>query len=83
VTRRTQQGPGLKLALGSYEVIKALRNDCYILHKVGEHEGPYQTSSTADFMKPWIDEDSDGESLDEGDDINGHPGRMSDQDGRV
>jgi len=84
--RRTQQGPGLKLPhkyLGPYEVIKALRNDRYILRKVGEHEGPYQTSSAADFMKPWIDEDSDGESLDESDDNSGHSGRMPDQDGRV
>jgi len=84
--RRTQQGPGLKLAhkyLGPYEVTKALRNDRYILRKVGEHEGPYQTSSAADFMKPWIDEDSDGEGLDERDDDSGHSGRMPDQDGRV
>jgi len=36
--RRTQQGPGLKLAHKYFGVIKALRNDRYILRKVGEHK---------------------------------------------
>lgn len=51
--RRTQ--PGIKLStkyFGPYEITKALRNDHYLVRKVGEHEGPKQTSSAADSMKP-------------------------------
>ncbi|KAK2574722.1 hypothetical protein KPH14_013009, partial [Odynerus spinipes] len=53
--RRTQLGPGLKLAakyLGPYRIAKALRNDRYVVEKVGNHEGPQQTSTAADSMKP-------------------------------
>jgi len=64
-------------------VIKALRNDRYVLRKIGEHEGPRQTSSAADFMKPWIDEDDNEENFNESDDDGEHSGRMPDQDGRV
>ncbi|KMQ91095.1 blastopia polyprotein [Lasius niger] len=66
--KRTQQAPGLKLAskyLGPYKITRALRNNRYLVHKIGEHEGPQQTSTAADFMKLWLDEDSDAE-LDEG-----------------
>jgi len=58
--KRTQQGPCLKLAhkyFGPYEIIKVLRNHRYLLRKVGESEGPIQTSSAADYMKPWIQDD--------------------------
>lgn len=58
--KRTQQGPHLKLAykyLGPYEVTKTLRNHRYLLRKIGEDEGPGQTSSSADYMKPWIQDD--------------------------
>ena len=67
VIKRTQHGPHLKLAhkyLGPYEIIKVLRNHCYLLRKVGESEGPIQTSSAADYMKPWI-QDDDYESISE------------------
>ncbi|CAL1682013.1 unnamed protein product [Lasius platythorax] len=66
--KRTQEAPGLKLAskyLGPYKITRALRNNRYLVHKIGEHEGPQQTSTAADFMKLWLDEDSDAE-LDEG-----------------
>lgn len=56
--KRTQQGPGLKLAskfLGPYQIIKILRNDRYIVRKVGEDEGPLETSTSIDHMKPWKD----------------------------
>lgn len=82
--KRTQLGPGLKLAnkyLGPYSVIKVLRNDRYIVQRVGEHEGPLKTSTSADHMKPWTDnisDDSDDECEEE--DIRG---RMSMQNGRV
>lgn len=58
--KRTQRGPHLKLAhryLGSYEIIKVLRNHRYLLRKVSESEGPAQTSSAADYMKPWVQDD--------------------------
>jgi len=82
--KRTQLGPGLKLAnkyLGPYSVIKVLRNDRYIVQKIGEHEGPFRTSTSADHMKPWIDslsDDTEDECEDEG-----IRGRMSLQNGRV
>ncbi|KZC15090.1 hypothetical protein WN55_09928 [Dufourea novaeangliae] len=64
--KRTQSGPGLKFAhkyFGPYKVTRALRNDRYIVEKVGEHEGPRQTPSSAEFMKPWL-EDLDDLSTD-------------------
>ncbi|KAI4476537.1 hypothetical protein M0804_013516 [Polistes exclamans] len=57
-----QQGPGLKLAnkfLGPYTIIKQMRNNRYLVRRVGEHEGPLQTSTAADYMKPWISEEED------------------------
>lgn len=64
--KRTQQGPGLKLApkfLGPYEIIRVLRNHRYALRKIGEHEGPFETSSAADFMKPWISDEDNNEEV--------------------
>ena len=55
--KRTQVGPGLKLApkyLGPYQVTRALRNDRYLVEKVSEHEGPRQTSTAAEYMKSWV-----------------------------
>lgn len=83
--RRTQQGPGLKFShkyLGPYEVIKVLRNHRYMIRKVGEHEGPLQTSSAADFMKLWLRDDDD-EISEEDEENNEHSGRTLVQDGRV
>ena len=31
-----------------------MRNDRYMVEKVGEQEGPTHTSTTADFMKLWV-----------------------------
>lgn len=62
--RRTQLAPGMKPAakyLGPYEIVKALRSNRYIVRKIGEHEGPQQTSSSADFIKPWLRYISDEE----------------------
>jgi len=56
--KRTQLDPGLKLVnkyLGSYNMVKVLRNNRYIVQKVSEHEGPLKTSTYADHMKPWTD----------------------------
>jgi len=55
--QRTQSGPGLKLSakfLGPYQVKRVLRNDRYIVEKVGEGEGPRRTSTAVDHMKMWI-----------------------------
>lgn len=54
--QRTQGGPGLKLRskfLGPYKVTRVMRNDRYLVQKVGEHEGPKATSTAADHMKMW------------------------------
>jgi len=64
-----QQGPGLKLAnkyLGPYEIVKILRNNRYVVRKVGDHEGPWETSTAADYVKLWaseIDNPLDNEEL--------------------
>jgi len=57
--KRTKQGPGLKLAnkyLGPYEIVKILHNNRYIVRKVDDHEGPWETSTAADYIKPWANE---------------------------
>lgn len=67
--KRTQSGPGLKLAhkyLGPYKITKILRNDRYMVEKVGDQEGPYQTSTSPDHMKLWI-ENIDGKLSSESD----------------
>ena len=73
--KRSQLSPGLKLAakfLGPYRIIKILRNDRYMVEKVGNHEGPFQTSTAVEYMKPWVsdsientdeEDDSEEESL--------------------
>lgn len=53
--RRTQFKPGTKLYpkfLGPYRVKSVLRNDRYV-EKVGEGEGPHETSTAVDSMKLW------------------------------
>ncbi|XP_011698713.1 PREDICTED: uncharacterized protein LOC105456415 [Wasmannia auropunctata] len=66
--KRTQQGPGLKLAhkfLGPYEIIKVLQKGRYNVRKIGEQEGPLYTSTAADFMKPWIEDNSEESSFED------------------
>lgn len=62
--KRTQTGPGLNKFLGPYEIVKVLRNHRYLVRKVGEHEGPNQTSTAAEHMKPWVDHDLSSEEED-------------------
>lgn len=38
-----------------------MRNDRYIVAKIGEYEGPHETSTSADHMKPWLCPDDAGE----------------------
>lgn len=66
--KRTQAGPGLKFVpkyLDPYRIKKVLRNDRYIVEKIGEHEGPHETSTAAEYIKRWID-DADESTTDEG-----------------
>lgn len=60
--KRTQFTQGSKLYpkfLGPYEVVAKRHHDRYAVRKVGDGEGPINTTSSADLMKPWVgDEDS-------------------------
>lgn len=56
--KRTQFGTGLKLKgknFGPYKVIKSKGNERYDVQKIGIHEGPFCTSSSADHMIKWTD----------------------------
>lgn len=62
--KRTQFGAGLKLFIkfmGPYEVTNIRGNDRYDVRKVGQHDGPNITSTSADYMKPWVDDGDDDE----------------------
>ncbi|KMQ83277.1 blastopia polyprotein [Lasius niger] len=57
--QRTQFGTGMKLRpkfFGPYEIVKVKSNDRYEVKKIGQHEGPNQTSTAADHMKSWVNE---------------------------
>ncbi|GFU21813.1 retrovirus-related Pol polyprotein from transposon 17.6 [Trichonephila clavipes] len=52
--QRTQSGAGLKLRpkfLGPYKVTKVNSKDRYEVEKVGQHDGPNSTTTSADLMK--------------------------------
>ncbi|GFV12976.1 uncharacterized protein TNCV_3175111 [Trichonephila clavipes] len=52
--QRTQFGAGLKLRpkfLGPYKVTKVNSKDRYEVEKVGQHDGPNSTATSADLMK--------------------------------
>lgn len=54
--KRTQLGPGRKLRakyLGPYAIKKIKSNDPYDVTKMGDHEGPFNTSTCAEYLKPW------------------------------
>ncbi|GFU50977.1 hypothetical protein TNCV_4461721 [Trichonephila clavipes] len=54
VIQRTQFGAGLKLRpkfLGPYKVTKVNSKDRYEVEKVGQHDGPNSTTTSADLMK--------------------------------
>ncbi|GFU32243.1 hypothetical protein TNCV_3834521 [Trichonephila clavipes] len=55
--QRTQFGTGLKLQpkyFEPYEVTKVNKHDRYEVQKIGQHEGPNVTSTSADKMKKWF-----------------------------
>lgn len=52
--KQTQTSPGLKLRFKFLEpnrVVRTMRNDRYIVEKVGDPEGLQKTSTAADYMK--------------------------------
>lgn len=60
--KRTQFGAGLKIHrnyLGPYKVVLVKDNDRYDVVRVGIHEG---TSTSVDFMKPYIQDTSSSEA---------------------
>ncbi|KYN50182.1 hypothetical protein ALC62_03106 [Cyphomyrmex costatus] len=92
--KRTQFTPGSKLLakyLGPYRIVSPKGTDRYVVEKVGEHEGPFSTTSAADNMKRWISTNSDVSESDEMSDTDtekdtntdGCQGPTSSQDGRV
>ncbi|KAF0713347.1 Uncharacterized protein FWK35_00037446, partial [Aphis craccivora] len=76
--KRTQFLPTSKLSrkfLGPYRIISREGQNRYKVLKVGAHEGPINTYTATDFMKPWrqpssSDEDEeDSHNLPEGEDV--------------
>lgn len=68
--KRTQFKTKSKLLpkfLGPYIIVNCKNNNRYDLLKVGDGEGPKKTSSSADLMKPWREEDYSSESDEEQD----------------
>lgn len=60
--KRTQFISGKKLAneyLGPYEVTKCKCNGLYDVKKAANFEGPNNTSTSCDFMRPWREEEVD------------------------
>ncbi|XP_063974896.1 uncharacterized protein LOC135161347 [Diachasmimorpha longicaudata] len=54
--RRRQFRRGLKLYpkfFGPYKIVTVMKDNCYLVEKFGDHEGPNRTSAAADCMKPW------------------------------
>lgn len=73
--KKTQFSQGSKLYpkyLGPYEIVKCNRNDRYAVKKIGQNEGPINTTTSADLMKPWVTTPDDYSS-----------GTDEEQDGRV
>lgn len=62
---RTQNEKGLKVRpkmLGPYEITRVLRHNRYEVKKVGGNEGPTHTSTSADKMKPWVNQEDFSDS---------------------
>lgn len=59
--KRTQFGSGLKLKpkfLGPYQITKSKGNSSYDVRKLTNSEGPINSTTCAEYMKPWA-KDSD------------------------
>ena len=53
-------------SLGPYHVTIILRNNRYVVQKIGEHEGPQTIYTATDHLKPWIN-DGNGSLSEESD----------------
>lgn len=54
--KRTQFGSNLKLKpkfLGPYQIVKVKQNNSYDVQKVGSSDGPKNTTTCAEYVKPW------------------------------
>lgn len=54
--KRTQFGSGLKIKpkhFGPYQVIQSKGHERYTVEKIGSHDGPFRTETSADNMKLW------------------------------
>lgn len=75
--RRTQFQTGQKLSrsyIGPYQVTEISDHDRYKVEKVGVHEGPGNTTSAADYIKPWVNTRDVFDSSSSGtDDSSGRP----------
>nr|XP_017029299.1 uncharacterized protein LOC108079465 [Drosophila kikkawai] len=66
--KRTQFGGGLKLKpkyLGPYEIVKVKHNNAYDVQKVGNSDGPKNSSTCAEYLKPWSIHDANDKEDDE------------------
>lgn len=66
--KKTQFTQGSKLYpkfLGPYQIVQKKRNDRYAVKKVGHGEGPINTTSSADLMKPWTSYNSESSGSDD------------------
>lgn len=63
--KRTQYGAGLRLKqkfFGPYKVKEKKDHGRYVVHKVGDVEGPRITHTVAEYMKPWNPSSGSNES---------------------
>ena len=62
--KRTQFGTGQKFVpdfIGAYEVTKVGRFNRYNVKRIADGDGPRVTTTAADYMKPWANEESKDE----------------------
>lgn len=55
--KHTQLDPGLKVLpkyFGPYRIVQVLRNVRYVVAKVGEHDGPRETTTSTDYLNPGL-----------------------------
>lgn len=68
--KRTQFAPNAKIKakfLGPYEIVKFTGRDRYAVRKAGNTEGPINTNTCADQMKPWCPYEDSSDSTSETD----------------
>ena len=66
--------------MGPYRVTQVNRSDRYKVQKAAKFDGPNETRTSADFMKPWIEDEGTDDELETNTEQNG---RMYDNDIRI